>query len=185
MASARGTPTIGRTQILRAALPLQRRRRKRRPSRGGDLREIRDLKRRCRGSRRRRRRGRGLLRVGVAGEGGDEGIRIGEIDGLGGVLCVNQSIFRDERVFGGRRDLLQRRCAVESGLGRRRRRHGGSSETRVAGSGSAQKRNDLLELGNRHVSDSSVIGFNFHGRLRIGCVRLLLLLLLLLLQLGA
>jgi len=162
MASARGTPTLGRTQILRAALPLQRRRRKRRLSRGGDLREIRDLKRRSRG----RRRGRGLFSVGVAGERGDEGIRIGEIDGLGRrVLGLNQSVFRDERVFGGRRDLLQRRRTVESGFGRRLRRHGGSSEARVAGSGSAQKRNDLLELGNRHVSDSSVIGFNFHGRL--------------------
>ncbi|WVZ12575.1 hypothetical protein V8G54_017105 [Vigna mungo] len=162
MASAGGTATLGRTQIIRAALPLQRRRRNRRLSGGGDLREIRDLKRRCG----RRRRGRGLFGVGVAGEGGDEGIRIREVDGLGRVLCLNRSIFWDERVFGGRRDLLQRGCAVESRFGRRWWwRHRGSSETRVTGSGSAQKRNDLLELGNGHVSDSSVIGFNFHGRL--------------------
>lgn len=67
MASARGTATLGRAQVLRTTLPLQRRGRKWRLSPGGYLREIRDLK-----SRGRRRRAR-LFSVGVAGgEGGDE-----------------------------------------------------------------------------------------------------------------
>lgn len=69
MASARGTATLGRAQVLRTTLPLQRRGRKWRLSPGGYLREIRDLKSR---GRRRRRRAR-LFSVGVAGgEGGDE-----------------------------------------------------------------------------------------------------------------
>ena len=71
MAAARGASTLSRTQILRAALPLQRRRRQRWLPRRRNLRQVRDLKRRC------RRRQRRLLLVvlllgftggGVAGE---------------------------------------------------------------------------------------------------------------------
>lgn len=104
-----------------------------------------------------------MLSVGVSGEGGDEGVGVGEINGLGRVLSVNFGV----GVKGGRRDLLQRRGTVDSGVGgwgRRRRRQRGSSEARVAGPGPAEKRNDLLELGDSDVSDSPVVvGLNFHG----------------------